>query len=248
MNRPSQELLPCPFCGGDAELDTMQFFIATETGKSENRAAVYCTSGCTADIGLCYSDLSDYSKEDVAHKVIDMWNTRAQAAAVPVQVEHLHELAIKAGFSPSWAGEKGMFIVNSPADLEKFAQLLLQREGERLQAKVMSALQTESAVHAHMVAGKIAKISMLNCAHTHGEEAVTKYRALTEAQQPTAPGGEVVETQWRRVNKVSGWASRWYFLDADDDIENVRKNFTSSEWEIETRDLVAIPSPAKEQG
>ncbi len=47
----------------------------------------------------------------------------------------------------------------------------------------LAALQTAEGVHMAMLTGKIAKISMLQCAHTHGEAAVTEYQ-LAHAQSP----------------------------------------------------------------
>lgn len=41
-------------------------------------------------------------------------------------------------------------------------------------------LEDSEGVHLAMMSGKIAKISMLQCAHTHGEQAVADYRRLTE--------------------------------------------------------------------
>lgn len=65
-------LLPCPFCGGDAEMDTRQGYLALGTGRPGHRIAVYCRS-CNADMGVCIEDVPDITPEQVA----EMWNRRA---------------------------------------------------------------------------------------------------------------------------------------------------------------------------
>lgn len=78
----ADQLLPCPFCGGVAEIDTNQFFIAIKGGKAEYRAAIYCAGSCTADMGVCYSDVPGMSRDDVVSLVKEMWNTRAPDAGM----------------------------------------------------------------------------------------------------------------------------------------------------------------------
>lgn len=69
------KLLPCPFCGGDAELDTHQAYRNISTGDIGHRVAVYCTK-CDADMGTCIEDVPDIHPNEV----IERWNTRAAAA------------------------------------------------------------------------------------------------------------------------------------------------------------------------
>lgn len=52
------------------------------------------------------------------------------------------------------------------------------------QPTIPPELLTDQGVHLAMVRGQIAKISMLQCAHSHGETAVAEYRALTESIVP----------------------------------------------------------------
>jgi len=70
------ELKPCPFCGGDAELDTMQGYRALSSGRLGNRATVYCTR-CGADMGFCYEDAPGTPSEDIVNQVVDDWNRRS---------------------------------------------------------------------------------------------------------------------------------------------------------------------------
>lgn len=69
-------LLPCPFCGGEAEMDTRQGYLALGTGRLGNRIAVYCRS-CNADMGVCIEDVPDIEPEQVAN----MWNRRSAVEA-----------------------------------------------------------------------------------------------------------------------------------------------------------------------
>lgn len=66
----TDDLLPCPFCGGDAEMDTKQAFRAMN-GRMEDAIAVYCRQ-CVAQIDVCYSDVPDIEPS----QVVEMWNTR----------------------------------------------------------------------------------------------------------------------------------------------------------------------------
>jgi len=69
-------LLRCPFCGGQAEMDTRQGYRALGTGRMGNRIAIYCRS-CDADMGVCIEDVPDITPEQVA----EMWNRRAAVEA-----------------------------------------------------------------------------------------------------------------------------------------------------------------------
>ena len=53
------------------------------------------------------------------------------------------------------------------------------REAEE---RVMAKLADPAAVHINMLSGRIAKISMEQCAHIHGEEMVARWRACGEAK------------------------------------------------------------------
>lgn len=66
-------LKPCPFCGGQAELDSSVHFRAIASGEIERAVSVYCTD-CTAEITICVPDVPDIQPDQVA----EMWNTRAQ--------------------------------------------------------------------------------------------------------------------------------------------------------------------------
>lgn len=72
----SEELKPCPFCGGLAELDTSQAYRALSSGALGSRAVVYCTR-CSAEVGFCYEDAPGIPGEDIVNQVVDDWNRRA---------------------------------------------------------------------------------------------------------------------------------------------------------------------------
>jgi len=65
-----EKLLSCPFCGGQAELDTRQPYY-TYKNEMGTRIAVYCTK-CNADMGVCLEDVPEIEYPSV----IEMWNTR----------------------------------------------------------------------------------------------------------------------------------------------------------------------------
>lgn len=64
----------CPFCGGEAELDTRRSYRQIVTGNLGSGVAVYCVS-CDADMMRCREDVPDVAAEDL----IAAWNRRAPA-------------------------------------------------------------------------------------------------------------------------------------------------------------------------
>lgn len=65
----------------------------------------------------------------------------------------------------------------------------LERRLRRLQADqdhTYRELQKPEVVHVCMLRGIVAKISMMDCAHTHGEQAVTDYRKLLLADSTSS--------------------------------------------------------------
>ena len=68
------ELLACPFCGGDAESDLMRGFIDYR-GNRASATAIYCTK-CNADMCMCHGDFPGYAPEDLLTILRDAWNTR----------------------------------------------------------------------------------------------------------------------------------------------------------------------------
>jgi len=87
----SEELKPCPFCGGEAELDTSQAYRALSGGTLGSRAAVYCAR-CGADMGFCYEDAPGTPREDIVNQVVDDWNRRAPSPDMREAVEALTTL------------------------------------------------------------------------------------------------------------------------------------------------------------
>lgn len=69
----------CPFCGGDAESDTMQAFRRMKDGKMSNAVAIYCTK-CTAQMTMCHEDFPEYAPEDMLTIMTEAWNHRAANA------------------------------------------------------------------------------------------------------------------------------------------------------------------------
>lgn len=68
---PFRPLSPCPFCGGEAEMDTLRPVLALGTGRPGTGVAVYCRT-CPAEIMLCRGDVPEVDGDMVA----DLWNAR----------------------------------------------------------------------------------------------------------------------------------------------------------------------------
>lgn len=71
------ELLPCPFCGGEAESDLSQPFRHYYTGEPLSQPAVYCTV-CSAQIAHYPGDV-DLSRDETMDLALTAWNTRADS-------------------------------------------------------------------------------------------------------------------------------------------------------------------------
>jgi hypothetical protein len=71
-----QRLVSCPFCGGDAESDTMHGFRRMKDGKMSNAVAIYCTK-CTAQMMMCHEDFPEYAPEDMLTILTEAWNLMA---------------------------------------------------------------------------------------------------------------------------------------------------------------------------
>ncbi len=80
------KLLPCPFCGADAELDTHQGYRSISDGRIGNRVVVYCTK-CDADMGTCVEDVPDIHPNEV----IERWNRRADTSALAARLRSMEE-------------------------------------------------------------------------------------------------------------------------------------------------------------
>lgn len=65
------ELLPCPFCGSDAEIDQFRSYRNITTSYLETGIAAYCV-GCDAEQMICRGDVPDIEAE----QVIALWNAR----------------------------------------------------------------------------------------------------------------------------------------------------------------------------
>jgi Lar family restriction alleviation protein len=76
----SDDLLPCPFCGEQAEV------IECDEPSNEGGLAVQCM-GCNASSRVHFS-----CKEDARPHVVSAWNARAREAAHDKMVEALREI------------------------------------------------------------------------------------------------------------------------------------------------------------
>lgn len=77
----TDDLKPCPFCGGDAEHDGMRGYIpfGKPRGIVYNNAVVYCTQ-CEAEVVHTCEDtgrLNEFAYDVVQAEIIEAWNRRA---------------------------------------------------------------------------------------------------------------------------------------------------------------------------
>lgn len=74
LSAAATKLLPCPFCGGEAESDLLQPFRHYHSGEPLSQPAVYCTV-CSAQIAHHPDDIN-MSRDEAMEFVIFSWNTR----------------------------------------------------------------------------------------------------------------------------------------------------------------------------
>lgn len=124
------KLLPCPFCGGEAEIERI---------GDHSRSTIY---GCTD----CGASLETGEEWDHGR----MWNQRASVES----------------------------------ELLKSLQAELDEAGRRAGAaeRKFAMLHDPNSVHIAMIRGDIAKISMRQCAHVHGEKTVELWNTLAQEE------------------------------------------------------------------
>lgn len=118
------KLLPCPFCGGEAEMDAHQYYLNITTGHPGDRIAIYCTE-CGADMGICREDVHDITPEQVA----DMWNRRAA-----VEADRQRSMPSDDEISDLWAEctiDRAVTQGKTGTMLHLFARALLSKYGNR---------------------------------------------------------------------------------------------------------------------
>jgi len=72
----SETLKPCPFCGGNAEMDTQQPFRSIFDGRILDQVSIYCVE-CSANISWHPGDISMCRESTIEH-CVDLWNTRKE--------------------------------------------------------------------------------------------------------------------------------------------------------------------------
>lgn len=150
----SVTLLPCPFCGGEAECDSRQAYRALSSGRLGNRFAIYCTS-CNADMGFCYEDIESENHEAACEEIIAAWNTRQSAeAASRADEDETYEIGKRDGRSEALAeidlltGGDGEYFASTLGDdcrdadamRDKIVQRFAEAASREREARLESAL------------------------------------------------------------------------------------------------------------
>lgn len=89
----TNELLPCPFCGGSPGQDYQQGYRTLSGGRLDHAATIYCT-GCNVNMMICREDTPELSDEDRMAIMIENWNRRATPPETNVRVDY-HELLMR---------------------------------------------------------------------------------------------------------------------------------------------------------
>ena len=74
----NSDLLCCPFCGCDAELDTHRAYRCID-GRMGDAVAIYCAGEdyCPADMSICREDAQGATTEQLTAELKEFWNRRA---------------------------------------------------------------------------------------------------------------------------------------------------------------------------
>lgn len=73
----NSDLLPCPFCGCPAEVDTQRSYTPIGGGPTGKQVAIYCHN-CPADMSVCLEDVPEATTEQLYEELRDFWNSRAR--------------------------------------------------------------------------------------------------------------------------------------------------------------------------
>lgn len=76
-------LLPCPFCGAEAELGTRRPYRNITSGRLGDATAIYCTK-CHADMAICHEEFRDHTVDELVGILREAWNRRAIDAERPL--------------------------------------------------------------------------------------------------------------------------------------------------------------------
>lgn len=121
---------------------------------------------------------------------------------LPDMREHVEDFAKKSG----WDKESGEGAFEYAQRISYELGLEEARTPGIWQSRMALLLKDPAAVHHNMLVGKIAKIDMMTCAHTHGEDMVRRWRAFEDFENYGR--GQAQQDAKKAKGDIVGWLRR----------------------------------------
>lgn len=125
------DLLPCPCCGGEAEVDTARGFWSFPERMMRDEAAIYCLE-CNLEVSCTYENCTnDYMQEQVQKEIIAQWNTRTDDPMIAAAPDMYAALVTIAGkINPGDDSPNDYWTDLDGADVEAIFEALAKARGE----------------------------------------------------------------------------------------------------------------------
>lgn len=179
------KILPCPFCGGEAELDSQRHYRNYQSGRIESAISIGCRV-CGAEMMTCRKDVPDIE----CGQIIEAWNQRAQLAEKDAPKTATLASLIAAAIPCGEA--RDLIDVNRKLIAERIAEVVRAQFAERDAAGVR--MRTEAARYCdHGAAGQREYADIERQAGS-GKEVV--YDARATALEDAADGIRALNLPW----------------------------------------------------